>query len=475
MTITNITLTSVYQGIIQVPIFAAPYTIAANTGTAHSFAWIGNTTGDTPFADNIAYAGRGPKNPSGYYDTPINGTMVNLGYPGAETLLIGGGYSLATGYKQALNRGSIFDGYYQAIWETEPDFNSTGNQAGMTQFNIGLTQYPLAGNVNTTSFGMGGAIVPVAAQFNTEGIGPAGPAIDQNSSANVWGGSTFAMRGRAEVLVSNGTTSYDTFLQANVSLTIFATNELAIYAGWICPSLNVNYTGQPLFPTNPDYVVTNLNSFAFNSGILLSTKFTGQNFLWFPSSAGTSIFIRPFGMQVIYQPISTTPETEHLGFTLNGVGDWYSTNGSQFVFQFDNPALNADIASENFRMTPGNASSLMLFSTQFNDYVISADGTQYWQLQYVPQITGITATSFSGYQSADVGKINQKFIDANGVFWYTGGAYNNAAATGVITPLYSYSAFNTPQTLPAFPPLQLPCFASCLATGSVMAKQTAYG
>lgn len=84
------------------------------------------------------------------------------------------------------------------------------------------------------------------------------------------------------------------------------------------------------------------------------------------------------------------------------------------------------------------------------DYLVSIDGTKYWRLKYVPQGNAPTPAAPSGPEAS------QKFIDSNGVFWYTGSSVQNGST---IQPLFSLGA-NIPYGVFSlnFPPFSLPCY-----------------
>lgn len=84
------------------------------------------------------------------------------------------------------------------------------------------------------------------------------------------------------------------------------------------------------------------------------------------------------------------------------------------------------------------------------DYFVSVDGTKYWLLAYVPQGNAVAPHNPTATERA------YKFIDSNGVFWYTGSTAWNGST---IQPLYSLGA-NIPYGVFSlnFPPFSLPCY-----------------
>jgi hypothetical protein len=129
------------------------------------------------------------------------------------------------------------------------------------------------------------------------------------------------------------------------------------------------------------------------------------------------------------------------------------------LFSFDNPALNAVLAKYNPVATCfpcGLRGWLFMDIDNQVDYFVDVTGQRYWRLNYLPQ--GNAKPVPSGSEAA------YKFVDFNGVFWYTG----LATQTGqTVTPQYSFGysiPFNR-VTLPPIPPMSLPCYADCLGQG----------
>ena len=84
------------------------------------------------------------------------------------------------------------------------------------------------------------------------------------------------------------------------------------------------------------------------------------------------------------------------------------------------------------------------------DYFVSIDGTKYWRIIYEPQ-AGAKAPA-----TPNIVETNKKFVDSNGIFWYTGSTTINGST---IQPLFSLGA-NIPYGVFSlnFPPYSVPCY-----------------
>lgn len=118
-----------------------------------------------------------------------------------------------------------------------------------------------------------------------------------------------------------------------------------------------------------------------------------------------------------------------------------------------NSNLNAQLAKYGANNICNPIGVRGFLATDFDaaiDYFVSIDGTKYWKLQYVPQGSAPAPSAPSGPEAS------KKFIDSNGVFWYTGTSVQSGST---IQPLFSLGA-NIPYGVFSlnFPPFSLPCY-----------------
>jgi hypothetical protein len=149
------------------------------------------------------------------------------------------------------------------------------------------------------------------------------------------------------------------------------------------------------------------------------------------------------------------------GFYFNPLpGDLGATELLQF--QTDNATINAAILGLDYILRP--CANGWILSVGSMDYYVSADFTRYWQMQFVSAAPGIPLP-FNGMEPGESSqnRLVTKFIDVQGIFWYTGINSNTGGSGGSNRPLYSFG-FNlpfTPPVLPNVPPIKIPCWGPC--------------
>jgi hypothetical protein len=176
-----------------------------------------------------------------------------------------------------------------------------------------------------------------------------------------------------------------------------------------------------------------------STGFIIPGRTSPTNFWWQPNTSGIAMTITKVVAQYSIQT----------GFSSLQFGAYD-------FFTFDNATLNSALAAARLQFrASANGVTVYDSSNLLPEYYINKDGTKYWQLNYVDYSglgvkSGITTTG------------STRFIDAAGTFWYTDktARLNNTTmqplySLGVNIPW-------NPVTLPQIPPMSMPCWSDCL-------------
>lgn len=428
-----VNLVSQFRGAVNVPLYRTPYTVPPPSGfpagvstgavlnrysdvpCTHSNTWYATTTANLPWTIN-------------------NGGFNALSYQAPYLMTVNGGWANFRG-TNINTYGFNYSGYvanFGFVW-TVPN-GGTGNVDSW----VGLSQVPIGlANRNTSTLS-----APNLLSGNSVGW------LINNSLAYATGQNTIAVLSAAypNALFGN----------ANPCYAILVTDQLG----------------------HAEIVVIIPGVLSVNNIYALSLQSTGY---------GNSAFSVPVNFPVYgTQPfkalgLNTTSNVVNYLFGFSNTNNQISRviwnipfgTGAPIVNLLDSGLLTFDTNSNlNAQLVKYSASTVMrpmgkrgMFATDIDgskDYFVSRDGANYWQLNYMPQ--GSAPKPLYGSSEA-----LYKFIDANGVFWYTG---TPTWSGSTIQPYYSLGA-NFPwmnPVLPGVPPIRVPCFDPCMGEGEPWTK-----
>lgn len=427
------TITSQFQGTIQVPLFRTPYTVTKPTNYPQGITTGAQMSGtsDYPclfnYGFNYAQVSNAPA-------SILNGGIMGLNYTGAATLTIGNGWS-ASGLNQkvpfAWNRNVLTFGFAWAQYV----------QGSSTHFDswYGITMNPLA--------------------FNDRNAGVQSPGVTINDvNAYPW--------------TLNNTSAYQS-ITGNLLVGAYTNPITNAAAPCYVSVVYEQFDHTSLVGIIPNVSMFNSALASPTGGFLSVSKFG--------STVNFPLYGKQPGIGTQYTDTSTNVLNYLFGFSVFG-GDgisyliWNAPFGGLVpslnvldsgTLVFDNNSnLNAQITKyrSNAVMTPIGIRGML--ATDIDgaiDYFVSSDGSKYWRLNYVSQGGAPQVAAPNTTESL------HKFVDINGVFWYTG---SNVQSGNTIQPLYSLG-FNIPYavyTLPGVPPFRMPCYDDCLGAGWPLTK-----
>lgn len=419
------TRTAIFQGTINIPLFKTGYTVAKPTG------YIGGLTsgaainphGDTPciFYDNSYNTNAGTYSPY----TINAGSVTALNYDRSFTATIGAG--LQHGYGS--NTKVSFSYFYNLLnysfsWPVLTDANNSHVESV-----VGVSQYAFASDT----------------QLGT--IQPSYSGIFQGDTAVIY-------------------VSTSGFIYTNQ-----ATDQpcLPAVASWLdnsnvtvaCSAQVVwNQFGQSGISVVQPHAMLGTGLFSiFPSGVQSNTFWTSStNCPNIQQNRNVLFGFNATGHQIAYVDWSVMPTDTVTGtVTFNDSG----------ALTFDsNSNLNAQITKYNVITccAPCGVKGFLAVDIDSGiDYFVNWEGTKYWRLNYVPQGTAPQPVTPSSSEKS------YKFIDQNGIFWYTGSSVQSG---NTVQPLFSLG-FNIPYavyTLMGTPPFRMPCYEDCLGAGSPLTK-----
>lgn len=417
-----------YQGVLDVPIFLAPYSVATPANAAAARGRL-NPWSDNPLMSEAYGMVANPPGFSGLL-VPNSGYAATLNYSGANTFTINGGYNPATANTvQTTPFGSLLKGRitFGSCWYTAQNLAGQPNPNYLTQ--CGINQARAFGDINVST--------PWPSAWRTNGIKIAN---DLAGHPFQYGGGFSAMPCVLWDILNKPQTHVPIMAQlllpgqSNLQLTIIAPDVLDEEN-----PIDIN-TGYPL--------LTGANVLNYENAWNLPI-FTGIwpfNMLWGVGTTGATISVMKWrsGLQ-----------GENSGVVV------YTHD----TFQFDDPVLNNVLSSvsANATCTPcGLRGWLFSDTTHSNDYYVAPEGDRYWKLNYISY--GNAKKVPGGANAA------YKFIDFNGVFWYTG---PETQSGNNVTPQYSlgYSIPYSRISLPVIPPMALPCYSDCLGQGANITRR----
>lgn len=426
------TITSQFQGAINVPLFLAPYTVTLPAtypfGVASGSAM--NPNSDTPCIFSGAWQDINSVN-----NQPIvilNGGFVALNYQRASTFTLNNGWS-ASGNHQVKLCYTENEAAFGFSWAEHNDANHFSSW-------FGVSVNPFAINDRTVS--------------NT--IAP--PASINNVNAYAW--------------TSNNTLAYQN-MNGGLFTGVF-TNALTnfasqCYAGVVSDQFDHAY----LVALIPGVSMNSASMAASLSGFLGSANYAGvANFGMYGaqpdnyvvgagSDTTTSVLNYLFGFSALNSQISYAIWNAPFA---GGVPSLNVLETGTLVFD-NNSNLNAQLSKYNSNSVMTGIGKRGMLATDLDsgiDYFVSRDGSKYWQLAYQPQSGAVKMPLF------DTSESTHKFVDKLGTFWYTGAPTRSG---NTIQPYYSFG-FNIPYGIFSlnFPPVYLPCYDPCLGTDWPLTK-----
>lgn len=397
-------VTAQFQGNLPVPIFQAPYTVQPNNGNLFMM----RCGAQSAYCDSSVFT-PSVSNPSVISTSKV--TQLNIEF--LDIMTIGGGNngqpSLATTSWPCTN----FENSLIAFLGNE--FGSFGMQSTAGTF----SSVPIFNGVNFAPVGM-----------------------------NARGEVTWSFGGPEMGLVN--------LLNTGICLSGFLTeNLISIGGAWVMVSINSTSLGLSNLAMGFVLPITGLTIGA----LVPLFGLTNTQVLQLLAQPG----VVPNYSQANNTLISNSTLTGFpglYGFYFNPLpGDIGATTLIQF--QTDNAAFNASILAGNYILRP--CANGWLLSIGSGDYYVSADFTRYWTMQFIAGAPGIPLPH-AGQESAESSqnRLVTKFIDVDGIFWYTG-LNSNTGPGGTNIPLFSFG-FNlpyTPPVLPGIPPIKIPCWGPC--------------
>jgi hypothetical protein len=413
-------ITSQFQGVLPVPLFQVPYTYnvpgyypAPNWGASFN-AW-----SDTPLVRELYTVNLNGNNNVPYYSS---GEATALRYDHLNTWTMNGGFQAAFGAASQSKRAAYYGAMltYGFNWYTAQPGNLTNSYTGLSQTgfygNGGVIQnmQPPIDIVGNNSDWLPLNAVPVTSAYG--GAFSCLPCVI-GGPLGVYGGDFVARLRGYLFLLGNGTPE----LVANIPGFMFVNGP------YVAPATGYSITNFEICANLPD-TRRNVNYlFGFGTNAQIS--------------------------RLTWQIQTYTVNTLNIAASDTLVFDNNSNLNAQLT-KYNSQTICAPIGLRGFLATDIDANI---------DYFVSLDGSKYWRLQYVPQGSAVAPSAPSAAEQA------YKFVDTNGVFWYTG---NSAVSGSTVQPLYSFGK-NIPfafPTLPPVSPLALPCWADCLGIGDARAR-----
>ena len=352
---------SVFQGILNVPIYAAPYNV--NIGASGSYTFSGQS--DSPM---IGEAYNIINNAAGYQTQDlapmvVSGQAFNLTYGAAYKLTIGPGFQHNQYPFPALETGSgaglLFGGRF---WYAGGAF-SWAYDVGFPTVSFsyqGCAECGFYGNSN---------VAPLIGDYNAN--------VTNNNLQKANSGITGGL-GCLSVIEGQQVFTVGSLINLNLG-----SDCLSVLNGaegvLISPGLGDSFGD---FETSASNMIDKVNNLNYTVGF------------------GTQQY--PLIVQW-----SGTPSAQWAGGTIL----------NQYYVSFDNAAINAALDVDYGSGNNCNGAGINGFMVSVNntDYYVSKDGTQYWQLNYVSQ---------NGNPVPPPGSLQTKFFDASGIFWWIGANKN---------------------------------------------------
>lgn len=428
------TITSIFQGAIQVPLFKTPYTVSKPANYPQGLSTGAQMTGTSAFpclfnqGFDYAQVSNSPL-------SVLNGGIMGLSYQGAATLLINGGWT-AGGLNQAV------------------PFNWNGS---VMTFGFTWAEY-LPGSSTHFDSWFGITMTPLAFQDRVAGQQIPSSSIDDVNAYPWTLNNTSAYQGLAGNLMVGAYTNPLTNLAAPCYVAI--TYEQFDHTEIVGVIPNVSMFNSAL--ASPTGGFRSLSQYAETVNFPLYGKQPGIGTQYTDTS--TNVLNYLFGFSVFGDGITYLIWDAPFGGLLPSLN---VLDSGKLVFD-NNSNLNAQITKYHSATVMTVIGTRGMLATDIDgqiDYFVSPDGSKYWRLYYVSQ-GGAPAPANPNSTEA-----NYKFVDANGIFWYTGSSVQNVG-TSTIQPLYSLG-FNIPYstyTLPGVPPFRLPCYDDCLGAGWPLTK-----
>jgi hypothetical protein len=394
-------IVSSFQGTLSIPLFRTPYTVPVNSSDGHSFKMMS--------ASQTAYGGNGVADTSYPKQILRNGTFWALTTAQLNELTVGNGQLTSTETSFTV-RNTMFQNRFT--------FVSTNGATGS------------------------GSPMLTAVCFDTVPFALSqvySPPLDLSNQC-----SSTALISNCVAL--NGPYPGIGALIAGIGIrcltTFYLNNSSAWYVFFGIPNFTPSFSSNAACPTFMNGS-SGIQKYGSMQGV--ADKRGQQNVIFAASSISGVVGI--WGFYYTINLLSSIP-----------------VFSGEFNLITDNATINASIAAGVNGNFYACANGWML-SLPYGDYYFTADGTQYWQLEYFAGAVGIPVPP-PGLDTVDSpanGYIT-KFIDLNGIFWYTG----SHTTTGKITqPLFSLG-FNLPLNPPVLsgvPPLALPCWDPCSGVG----------
>jgi hypothetical protein len=417
------TITSTFQGVLNVPMYALPYTM--EYATASIAPGLSCNTGEAPILDTRnhtsphswqqIWSANGVTAPQGSLGVNATGMYV-LSQDGYATINIGN-------YTGNAPTGTAVNAFPPAVVGGKlliPNLTAQFGVLPVMDFTYlyGVMYTTLPAYVNSTS-----AFGPYANNFGGLTTANGSPTYFENDVTQVGpiGKSAVTVVNDADfenpipIGVTFGSTSF--FNMATISVVQIMTlgGSTLTATGGTSPMVGVFWEN---VWNIPDYV-------------------DGINYVW-----GTDLGL----------PYVMTAEWVY-GIVGGNIG--LASYGGLYAWQTDNATINTAINGSLANYYPcGNGFILGINAV---DYYVSKDGKRYWQLNLISQVP----PRFIGPSWTD--SANSRWIDPYGTVWYSGNASYNST-TGLFQPLYS-GALNIPYNpvyLQGIPPLSGPCWSPCL-------------
>ena len=416
-------ITSAFQGILNIPLYKTPYTVAPPAGYPNSLSSGAaiNKYSDTPaiFQDQwyIRTQANAPME-------IVGGGCVALRYSGTNKFTVNNGFGAVAGAtSNALNFSywSSVMNFGDAWTVADPNnindwynYSAVSLSAFYNDRQVGTIQIPYNGNVNYSHL----ALQPFGSLFQSQRN--VMPAV-QNTSGLVG--------------VTRGIQSFLTTPYTTTGGHVFMVNTVPAFV-----------SGPATAP--PQYGDSTLTGPNFAGGTWNFADYINSVNMLYGLDNSTNINWVKWNNPFAWPPL---------------IASMNIMNSGTLVFDA-NSNLNAQITKYHAAQVVSPLGGRGMLATDIDagiDYFVSPDGTRYWQIQYFPQ--GNTAISKPSAQEAA-----NKFVDSRGTFWYTGSATQGG---GVIQPLYSFGP-NSPYNFYKLvqQPFHMPCFDPCLGAGQAFTK-----
>lgn len=397
-----------YQGVLQVPLFAAPYTIPVNNGQGYfglrphghyPFSVIKNVVAD-PSNATINTATR-------------SGAVTVLAYKNTVNLTIGDGSGNFNNNNGQLNDNVLRQTYISALGYGYPVPPYAG-----APYSYG----PLY--LNSLSFALANRSAPALQMGGIDGI------VDPYTAYPVG----------LNALVGVYDLHYEV---SGAELPACGIVMIPQKAGALA-AISFNVLGFPLFSginyIDPSLVYSNNNSL-FISGYIIPDSKNKNNMVIEGSYNGVRT-----GFDFVINPINNSMVNSYSGLLFLRLDDSY------FDTYFQNGVGKLQPTPRGWILTGDTREAF-----------ISIDFTKWWEIKYVSAATGVPNISPGYSTSSGENYGSAKTIDINGVFWQTGA---QTTSGGITKPLFSLG-YNLPFTPPPFPaaipPIDIPCWDPCLS------------